>query len=84
MRDRDFIYLINRAVIIASKHALVQAELTKAFEDRYGCTYSDVDADQLIDLFDYQGGPAPTLVEVDEIMKEAIVRKDLNDGKRSR
>lgn len=61
-------------MIAAAAQMKVQQELTKFFEARYGATYSDVDADLLIDLFDYQGGSSkevPTLAEVDAIMTNA-------------
>lgn len=59
--------LLRRAVIAAGRHAAMQAELSKAFEERYGKTYSDVDADYIIDALDCGQGSI-TLVECDEHM----------------
>lgn len=67
MTDKEFQSLLNRGAKIAAKAYEVHQELTKAFEDRYGTTYSDVDADEIIDILDYQGGKI-TVKEVDEIM----------------
>lgn len=69
MTDKEFQSLLNRGVKIAAKAYEVQQELTKAFEDRYGITYSDVDADEIIDVLDYQGGKI-TVKQVDAIMAE--------------
>lgn len=46
----------------------MQAELTEAFEERYGCTYSDADADAIIDVLDYGGGERITLADCDREM----------------
>lgn len=62
--------LLNRAGLIARQAAKVQSELTDAFNDRYGTTYSDVDADEIIDVLDYIGGGI-SLAECDRIMTEA-------------
>ena len=56
--------LLKRACRIAVEASKVQAELTEAFNERYGCTYSDVDADHLIDALDY-GGATVTVEDCD-------------------
>lgn len=48
--------LLQRAADIAEKKASIQKELTKAFNERYGATYSDANCDYLIDTLDYIGG----------------------------
>lgn len=60
--------LLDRAVRIASAAAIVQGELTAAFEERYGLTYSDVDCDALIDVLDYGGGARLTVADCDREM----------------
>jgi hypothetical protein len=69
--NRAFAGLLRRATRMAAAAQDIQQELTAAFTERYGATYSDVDADQLIDVLDYGGGIAPTVAEVDEIMAAA-------------
>jgi len=61
--------LLNKAGRLAKEMASVQNELTDAFCARYGTTYSDVDADSIIDVLDYSGGHI-TLAECDNIMTE--------------
>lgn len=75
MRQSDFTRLLHRAALIAEKHAKVQGLLTEAFNHRYGCTYSDVDADELIDYLDYGAGGFYTARDVDAIMKAAKERR---------
>lgn len=48
--------LLPFAARIAYKNSKVQHLLTKAFSERYGETYSEVDCDELIDILDYHGG----------------------------
>jgi len=62
--------LLKRACRIAVEASKVQGELTEAFNERYGCTYSDVDADPLIDSLDY-GGSVVTVDDCDQIMTDA-------------
>lgn len=59
--------LLRKAVSISEKHFAIQQELSDAFQDRYGVTYSDIDCDELIDIFDYGGGQMD-LKTCDEIM----------------
>jgi hypothetical protein len=68
--NRAFHGLIRRASTIAAANMAVQQELTAAFNHRYGTTYSDVDADQIIDVLD-QGGGSLSGSECDEIMAGA-------------
>lgn len=62
--------LLMRANELAHQTTLIQDELTQAFEERYGVTYSEVDADSLIDALDYGSGGRITLRECDKIMLE--------------
>jgi hypothetical protein len=61
--------LLRRAARIAEQASKVQADLTEAFRDRYGVTYSDVDCDWLIDVLDYGGGKNLTVAECDRAME---------------
>lgn len=65
-----FAQLLRRAATISSKAQAVQQELTEAFRARYGKTYSDVDADQIIDVLDYGGGAKLTYRECDRLMAD--------------
>ncbi|UQS95242.1 hypothetical protein Pam5_26 [Pseudanabaena phage Pam5] len=60
--------LLDRAVRIAKAATVVQGELTAAFEERYGLTYSEVDCDALIDVLDYGGGARLTVADCDREM----------------
>lgn len=63
--------LLKRACRIAAEASKVQAELTDAFNERYGLTYSDIDADNLIDSLDYGTGSAVTVEDCDRDMTNA-------------
>lgn len=62
--------LLKRAHLAAVRHSALNAMLTKAFNERYGCTYSDIDCDNLIDALDYGAGSLPTVDICDEAMAE--------------
>lgn len=70
MDNRNFASLLRRAQRLSKEVSAVQAELTAAFEARYGVTYSDVDEDWLIDSLDYGGGAVLTVKIVDKLMAE--------------
>lgn len=69
MDNRKFAGLLRRAARLAIEGQAVRAELTKAFTDRYGCTYSDVDCDSIIDVLDINGGKL-SVAEADELMAD--------------
>ena len=52
----EFDRLLKRTARAAAKHFDLQQELNDEFIKRYGVTYSDVDADELIDILDLSGG----------------------------
>lgn len=62
--------LLAKAGRLASEMQAIQQRLTAAFTDRYGVTYSDADADSIIDVLDYSGGSL-TVEECDQIMTDA-------------
>lgn len=87
MRMGDAPKLTNRMLTKAGRLAEemqgVQQSLTEAFRHRYGVTYSDVDADEIIDVLDYQGGKL-TVEDCDRIMTAAGYPPVANDrGTRS-
>lgn len=63
--------LLKRAHAAAVRHNALNAKLTSAFNERYGCTYSDVDADWIIDSLDYGSGSEVTVEQCDQIMTDA-------------
>lgn len=63
--------LLRRAHRAAVRHSALNQQLTKAFQERYGCTYSDVDCDNLIDALDYGAGSEPTVESCDAAMSES-------------
>lgn len=68
LTNRQFAGLLKRAARLAAEKAAVQQELSEAFRARYGVTYSDVDADWIIDELDYGGGETITVARSDEEM----------------
>lgn len=72
----EFDKLLKRTARAAAKHFDLQQELNDEFIKRYGVTYSDVDADELIDILDMGGG---TISEkfVDRVMKDAMARRPM-------
>lgn len=68
MGNRLTTRLLRRAARLAAQSAIIQGELTDAFRERYGVTYSDVDCDRLIDILDYHGGDDLTVRDCDEAM----------------
>ncbi len=69
LSNKGFAGLLQRAGTLGQKWHDIQSELTTAFEERYGATYSDIDDDWLIDSLDY-GGASVTLEQVDQKMAE--------------
>lgn len=59
--------LLKKAARLSAEFQEIQSQLTDAFNERYGVTYSDVDADAIIDTLDYGGGDL-TVEECDNIM----------------
>jgi len=74
MRAKLDAKLIRRAIRVSEQAHKVQYDLTDAFRARYGVTYSDVDCDFLIDLFDYGGGDVPSLAQCDAAMAACGVK----------
>lgn len=60
--------LLDRAHRAAVRNAEMASLVTEAMRQRYGCTHSDVDCDDLIEALDYGSGNAPTLTECDRLM----------------
>ena len=56
MKDSDFTKLLNRCSRAAEKHYQLMDQVNAECKRRYGCSYSDVDADLLIDQLDIHGG----------------------------
>jgi hypothetical protein len=64
---------IKRANNLSQKHRqLVNGRIQDWFVKRYGVTFNEVDADELIDCVDYgQGGCPTTIKQIDSIMRLA-------------
>lgn len=62
--------MLAKANRIAGEAHEMAGILTEAFVERYGVTYSDVDADSIIDALDYGNATGVTLEECDDIMTE--------------
>lgn len=60
---------IKQANELARKHASLVHKISKWFEERYGCSFHDCDADDLIDAIDYGTGSYPkTIQQLDDSM----------------
>lgn len=64
---------LRRVHSASIRHHELQRELGEAMTERYGCTHSDVDCDQLIDVLDMGGGETPTVADCDLAMAECGV-----------
>lgn len=60
--------LLKKAAKISADNMAMAGDLTEAFNERYGVTYSDIDADGIIDILDYGGGTNLTVAQCDAIM----------------
>ncbi|MGW6779411.1 hypothetical protein ACWF50_15415 [Brucella pseudogrignonensis] len=60
---------LKAAYSAARRHHVLNLEIHRAFEERYGVTYSDVDEDWLIDSLE-QGASSVTLKQCDKLMTE--------------
>lgn len=69
MKDADFTKLLTSCAKAAEKHRQLMASVAEECEQRYGCSYSDVDADTLIDILDLHGADKLTATEFDQVMK---------------
>lgn len=63
--------LLRKAQRAAQANAAMMARLSAAMEERYGCTHSDADCDDLVEALDYGNGSCPTLAECDALMAGA-------------
>lgn len=75
MSDQEFTALLQKTARLAAAHFKAQAELTEAFRERYGCSYSDVDCDQLIECLDLNGGGRLNATKADEMMADCNAPK---------
>lgn len=62
--------MLKRAARVAEEKTQIASSLSAAFMHRYGVTYSDIDADDIIDVLDYHGGEL-TVADCDRIMSAA-------------
>lgn len=69
MKDTDFTKLLTSCVKAAEKHFRLVTEVNDECRRRYGCSYSDLDVDQLIDALDILGADKLTATEFDKAMK---------------
>ncbi len=69
MKDTDFTKLLTSCVKAAEKHFRLVTEVNDECRRRYGCSYSDLDVDELIDALDILGADKLTATEFDKAMK---------------
>jgi hypothetical protein len=60
---------------VKNKYHDLLKEVEKEIEKRYGYYPSEIDNDDFIDSYHYQGGKAMTLKDLDNSMKESIQTK---------
>jgi hypothetical protein len=75
MQDSQFTKLLTQTARAASRHHDLIAKVDNECQRRYGCSYSDVDADGIIDMLDYSGGSEFSASEFDEEMNRAGVQR---------
>lgn len=75
--------LLSRAFKAAVKARELNAELTEAFNARYGCTYSDVSCDGLIDALDYGTARSYPTIDVCDMLMAACDRPALSSQSRN-
>lgn len=71
MTNNDFTKLLTKAVKYAKEHFNLLSEVDEECKRRYGCSYSDIDCDMLIDILDINGAEKLTADEFHEMMLEA-------------
>lgn len=71
MNNVDFTRLLQRTANASERHSNLCDEVNEECVQRYGITYSDADADSIIDVLDLGGGHI-TATEFDEAMQLAI------------
>lgn len=69
MKDPEFTRLLTSCAKAAEKHRHLMQLVADECDRRYGCSYSDVDADPLIDVLDLHGADKLTATEFDNVMK---------------
>lgn len=69
MKDSEFTKLLTRCAKSAAKHFELMRQVNEECKSRYGCSYSDIDADSLIDTLDIAGCDTLTSDEFDAAMK---------------
>lgn len=69
VKDTDFTKLLTSCAKAAEKHRQLMQQVSEECERRYGCNYSDIDADRLIDILGLHGADKLTATEFDESMK---------------
>lgn len=69
MNDSDFTKLLTRCANAASKHNMLLRLVDDECQKRYGCSYSDINADVLIDKLETIGAEKLTASEFDEEMR---------------
>lgn len=75
MKDSEFSKLLTRCAKSAAAHFQLQDQVNTECQRRYGCSYSDRDADELIDVLDIQGADKLTASEFDKVMEFAGARR---------
>lgn len=68
MDNKNFTKLLKRAAAAAVKHKNLCDEVNEECIKRHGVTYSEVDADGIIDVLDIDGG------EIDAVLFDAEIR----------
>ncbi len=68
LTNSAFTLLLTQAAKAANKHMRLKSDVSDECIARYGTSYSDVDADSIIDVLDYIGSDSYTEKEFDEAM----------------
>lgn len=77
MKDQAFERLIQQAMKVAARHYDLMDKISNECIKRYGYTYSEVDADGIIDAIDYGAGDL-TVESLHKEMIDSLKRRGLN------
>lgn len=69
MKDPEFTKLLKQCAKAASAHHALMGLVAEECQRRYGCHYSDLDADDLIEALDLLGDESITASQFGKIMK---------------
>lgn len=77
MTDKEFQKLLNKTARAAKKHTSLTQDVTDECLERFGETYSDIDADHIIEILDYGVGGSITVGRFEKEMIRCGAKKKI-------